>query len=151
MAELKEEQIVIETIKYYKNHNRGIGRYNGCEYLTEDKCMCALGRAMTNDALLNYGKYANDADTLFNNIWLEDEPNNPMNHNQPPANKEVYDQKLFKEEYKGHTREFWTWLQSFHDNHGHWIKYKTKDGNKISTNGKKFVKNRYHNIDLKSL
>lgn len=87
-------EIINETVEYYSHPNRRAqGKYNGCEYITKDGRMCAVGRCLK------------DPDKL---------------RNLSPDADELDLENLLKEEYLGHENEFWYDLQTLHDSSIHW-------------------------------
>ena len=110
-------QILKETFNYYNEDvsRRAINNTNGCDYLTEDGRMCAFGRCEIEHSLDFNGM--GGVHSRFHN---EDEMNDAL-----------------KEEYRGHSMEFWADVQSFHDDFNvlYW------DGEGITPKGLEFYEN----------
>lgn len=145
MKQLTEEEIVVDTVKYYKNNNRGMTLKGGCSYLTEDKCMCAIGRVMTEEGLSKFGDSGEDANGLFREVRVDF-----YNDDEPKFSQEASD-SILKTEYHGHNQRFWENLQSLHDDSANWIRYKSKDGNKLSDKGRSAVKHYFPNVKMRDL
>lgn len=100
------EEIVNETLAYYEEDpRRRAVTLEGCEYLTEDGRMCAVGRCLHGDA---------DARTLKNYascIYRSNAGLPSRSHYRDPL---ILDD-LLKEEYRGHPVAFWDSLQRLHD------------------------------------
>lgn len=96
-------EIMAETFAAYENpENRGLSPMGQCQYLTVDGKMCAVGRCMINPGNKDYvNKYNHDLNhTNTFTIAFEDIENRCQH---------------LKEEYRGHSVEFWTDLQRWHD------------------------------------
>lgn len=145
MKQLTEEEIVVDTVKYYKNNNRGTTPQGGCSYLTETNCMCAIGRVMTEEGLSRFGDSGDDANGLFHEARADfyDDDN-------PKLSQEASD-SILKPEYHGHDQQFWENLQSLHDDSVNWIPYKSKNGNKLSNKGRSAVKHYFPNVKMGDL
>ena len=102
-------EIIKETMKFYSKDvsRRALDDKGGCFYKLGEK-MCAVGRCMNEKAVFNF------------NGSIINYPENIENH--------------LKDEYKGHSINFWTDLQSFHDNPDYW------DINGITKEGKMYYK-----------
>src|SRR5688572_1556530 len=89
-------EIIEETVKYYSEDitRRAITEKGGCDYLTYEGKMCAVGRCMINPQPFYAGV------TILN---LE----SPL-------------ETLLKPEYRGHPIEFWAELQRLHDTRHYW-------------------------------
>lgn len=108
-------EIINETIKYYRTNLRGIkaNTLNSCQYLTEDGAMCAIGRCLINpqEAMdIGIGDVHDFYDESGENL-----------------------DSMLKPEYIGHNYDFWSDLQSFHDDNACWAL--DKKGNKLTTEG----------------
>ncbi len=91
-------QIIDETVKYYSSDPRKRAVTQGlCEYLTSDGRKCAMGRCCRNPGSLLQGTSYD----IFKKYGDET-------------------QKIFFPRYQGHGEEFWSELQSWHDNLGNW-------------------------------
>lgn len=95
-----KKEIIEETKIYYSEDvsrraiNTVCGEESGCEYLTEDGRMCAVGRCFIEEGLFLYG--------TSSSYFLE----------------KMID--YFKDEYKIYDVEFWISLQKFHDESTFW-------------------------------
>lgn len=90
-------EIVEETAAFYTSENRAVragGLYGDatCQYLTEDRRMCAVGRCLID----------------------------PSKINNYPVDDINQLEELLKPEYRGHPIDFWGNLQSFHDTPANW-------------------------------
>jgi hypothetical protein len=97
-------QIIRETIAHYNRKNLSISEYGSCKYLMEDGRMCAVGRCMTETGINRFGKFQGDIHKLISKHHLTDEE---------------FDGYL-KEEYRGHSVNFWKTLQRLHDDDINW-------------------------------
>jgi len=89
---MTKQEIIEETVEYYKNNPFGYNSAGSkCVYYGSNEQMCAVGRCMINPKL--YGDKDLSAFTL-----LEENSDN-----------------ILKEEYRGHSSDFWNHLQAFHD------------------------------------
>ena len=89
-------EILQETYDYYSNPRRRATSETGCEYITVDGRMCAVGRCCENPKLLDELGYGS-IDTA-------------------EAPEEILD--FLKPEYQGHEIGFWESLQDWHDTNG---------------------------------
>lgn len=89
-------EIINETVEYYsKDTKLRASKNGGCYYFQESTGnMCAVGRCANKPREL-------DGDCYFKDLKLLDE-------------------EIFKPEYRGHSKEFWTDLQRFHDLDANW-------------------------------
>lgn len=88
-------EIIEETVKYYsEDTSRRAFNGRGCEYLTKDGRMCAVGRCLSEEGLKKYGLYSG----RFCPLMIE----------------------YMKEEYKISDEFFWKELQHFHDANIYW-------------------------------
>lgn len=102
MSRKTKLEIFNETVEYYSTNpakKRGKGSL-GCQYLTDEGQMCAVGRCCVDPSPDWIGgcDSIRSAKDMRNFIELED---------------------LLKPEYRGHTIRFWQDLQSFHDSSEH--------------------------------
>lgn len=102
---MKKTEIIEETVKFYKNHPRGL-QYSDtennpkCVYFSRDNnSMCAIGRVM-----LDPHKLEGVDETFSDLVW-----------------RDFITQLDLQESYRGHHFSFWQDLQGFHDNSTHWI------------------------------
>ena len=109
MVETKTDKktVILETIEAYADPtNRAMYPHNAgenegtCQYRTLEGKMCAVGRCMTEDALEEYGKCSRSIDGLAFGAGGVD--------------------NLLREEYHGHSVEFWSRLQELHDTDYFW-------------------------------
>lgn len=92
-------EIIDETVKYYSEdlNRRAYVPGNGCQYLTEDGRMCAVGRCLEN--VEEVAKYFN------------------LGHTVDDIHESYLD---FKPQYQGLNKTFWNDLQSLHDPDRYW-------------------------------
>jgi hypothetical protein len=109
-------QIIDETVAYYSEdpiNRRSIGEHKGsqmCLYKGEKGQKCAYSRCWRDDVY------------------------KPEYENQTPVNGRLPSpDELVKDEYKGHSSEFWSQLQHLHDVKSYW----TNTG--LSDEGQKYV------------
>lgn len=96
---LSPVEIIDETVKYYSEDlsRRAYVPGLGCQYLTDDGRMCAVGRCLEN--VKEIAKY-------YNCGYVVDS---------------IHESNLnFKPQYQGLTKDFWTDLQSLHDPDRYW-------------------------------
>lgn len=96
---LSPAEIIDETVKYYSEDpsRRAYVDGLGCQYLTENGRMCAVGRCLEN--VEEVAKY-------YNLGYLVDD---------------IHEAYLkFKPQYQGLNKSFWHDLQSLHDPDSHW-------------------------------
>jgi hypothetical protein len=121
---MTKEEIVLETIEYYKTHPRSVDNFGKCVYKhpTLDT-MCAFGRCMvTNEEI--FSMY--NRKTIYQ--LLE---NLEMTCNDIDL--------LLQEKYWGHDYKFWKNIQSLHDFGSYWEFLKNTSGNELTTLGKEYV------------
>lgn len=100
-----ETEIVLETLRYYGANpaeTRAVNSVGGCEYITPDGRMCAVGRVLSLEGLRKAHGCGDTVEALANRRFNGD-----------------LDSGL-KPEYRGHSLEFWTDLQFLHDDGGRW-------------------------------
>ncbi len=95
------KEIIEETANHYTSANRSASPAGSCFYKREED-MCAVGRCMTDFGIKAFGDYMGTVEELIDE-----------------AAKEPFDYYL-KEEYRGHSEEFWRSLQRMHDNAEYW-------------------------------
>jgi len=111
---MTKQSIIEETAAYYNLGNRSVcPKKGGCLYLNPEGKMCAFGRCMTEEGL---DAYKNSGDYV-RALSVGDS----VDH-------------LLLADYKGHSVEFWTDIQMFHDMENHW----TETG--LSSKGEEFKK-----------
>lgn len=99
MLKLTKQQIIKETAEFYNLNNRGYEPGWGCSYLSSDGRMCAVGRCLVNPAEPDNKKIGDEGVTsLIRKLG----------------------DNIFKPQYRGHDRSFWSDLQEFHDNETNW-------------------------------
>lgn len=102
-------EILEETKNFYtEDPTRRATSDNGCRYLTDDGRMCAVGRCLIPNSQLNVCYLYND------NFKSATEAINVSVNNIKNL------EEILKEEYRGHSKGFWSLLQSFHDREEHW-------------------------------
>lgn len=121
----REKEVLLETINFYNSTNRGFDEDKGmCVYETADGNHCAVGRCMNANGLA-FGKHLVDS-------------------GRPSAVSSVHERShsgidyYLKPEYKGLSIEFWSSLQTLHDNMYCW------DENGLSDLGKKYVSDTFN-------
>lgn len=93
---LSKQQIIEETVEYYKNNPFGYDPnkykgFGGCIYYGPEGQMCAVGRCLIDaSSISNQGVSAYE---LFN----------------------TFGENILQEKYRGHDLAFWQYLQNFHD------------------------------------
>ena len=101
-----KQQILKETLEYYHEDTsrRATNKGGGCEYLTEDGRMCAFGRC---EIQALHAPWSDSSNKLQESVSGRFNDENDMN-------------QTLKEEYRGHSMEFWSDLQHFHDSPNYW-------------------------------
>lgn len=109
-------EIINETVQNYNVNPRAVDSDGGCDYISPEGYMCAVGRCMKNPTPDMYGsvKFLFNKSSTSN---LEDE---------------------LKDDYKGHSIEFWDDLQQLHDLDDYW------DGNTLTDDGKEYYQQIYY-------
>ena len=115
--------IIDETVEYYRTHPRAVDPGGVCVYLNESGDMCAVGRCMENPSTDMIGSVAN----LETNDGIID------------TTDETVVNRLFREEYQGHDLVFWSELQNLHDRNMFW-ESNSAGGADLTQSGIKFVK-----------
>ena len=105
-------EIINIVASHYNLSNRATNHRGQCQYITSDGKMCAVGMCIEDDKIQHL------KGAIMDVIGLNDEWGL---------------QVILKEEYRGHSVDFWTELQALHDIEGHW----TDEG--LSKEGKKEV------------
>jgi hypothetical protein len=99
--------IIKETFDYYNEDPSRRAKVNGrCEYLNSEGNMCAFGRCEINPPISETG----NSDAVDNRFSHEEEMNGAL-----------------KEEYRGHSMEFWEELQDLHDSDFYWLEDKASE------------------------
>ena len=97
-------ELIEETANYYNLNNRGFEEGIGCQYLTPNGKMCAVGRCILKKKLPDFQK-KHDGESIYSIV-------------------EIYDtndfKALLKVKYRNIPDELWDDLQSFHDNSANW-------------------------------
>lgn len=92
-----ENEIIKETVEYYwADPGRRATSSRGCEYLTADGRMCAVGRCMTEETRLR------TPGAIVNVVDLSDYFSSSLDD-------------MLQPEYRGHPVHFWALLQNLHD------------------------------------
>lgn len=98
-------EIINETVQFYNSDpSRRAIEQNTCKYLADNGNKCALGRCFTEDAIAKLGNYQGSVTTLVYDLNLQEEDF----------------QLLLKEEYRGHSINFWSNIQKYHDHYYFW-------------------------------
>lgn len=99
-----KHEIIDETAAYYNLNNRSIKSDGGnyCLYNGPNGKKCAFARMCADDIILTEGK--NAANMLGWEGYHDKKPLNSMG-----------DQGVLKEEYRGHSMEFYNAIQGLHD------------------------------------
>lgn len=126
---MTEKEIIEETIEEYSDpNNRALYFKQGgpqdatCRYITSDGKKCAVGRCLTKEGLNRVRKCSRKVKAVFG----------------------IHYDNYLKEQYRGHSLDFWTKLQDLHDTHQYW----SEEG--ITEKGVKFVEEKFR-IKLKDL
>jgi hypothetical protein len=120
---MTELEIIEETVQYYNEDvSRRAYLHGMCTYYNEHRNMCAVGRCLIDPEGFQKRATATDFGSIA--ILVNDFSINL--------------EESLKDEYKGHSLEFWEDLQSLHDYSNHW------DSNGITEEGITYVE------DLKS-
>jgi hypothetical protein len=103
-------QIVEETVEFYQNNPRSIGRGKSCSYLTDDGRQCAFSRCCTDEGVKKLQE----------------------------GTRVVYEYlDYLKPEYQGYNLFFWVNIQRLHDNNNFWKE--SGDKNILTTDGIDYV------------
>ncbi len=104
MKQLTKIEIIKETAEFYNSENRGYDYIkDNCMYITNDGKKCAIGRCLNTKGI----QAIKNIQTKSFIILF-------------PTN-EILDSYL-KPKYRGHIKDFWLTLQSFHDTDEFWDK-----------------------------
>ena len=95
MVQKTKVEIIEETANFYNLTNRAVADDGNCVYKTADGKMCAVGRCLMDDFVIDSNAQYSVCD-LFND-------------------NDDDDSIFLKEEYRGHSEDFWSGLQCFHD------------------------------------
>lgn len=109
-------EILDETVAYYSEDlsRRGINSEGLCVYEAEGR-YCAVGRCLIDPKKFQEAiKNAGSATAI---IYLKE--------------KNLFNDSMFKEEYRGHPIKFWRNLQTLHDTKEFWVKGGLSDNNQI--------------------
>ena len=96
-------EIINMVANHYNENNRSIGN-GGCWYARDGK-MCAVGMCMTDEAIYWFGSFGGDINELSNKLLIQESKSLDT---------------IFKDEYKGHSLDFWKELQDLHDDSFLW-------------------------------
>lgn len=118
MKKITNEELLDETIEYYKTHPRAMNENGTCQYLTNEGNMCAIGRCLTK-------KGFQDVNIIDNKGYVV---NGSLNLKTL--------RPLLKSKYKKIT--FWEDLQYLHDRDLLWSPNET-GGNDLSSVGLGYV------------
>ena len=113
---LNIQQIVDETVDYYKDKTRSYGVNGDCSYNGMDT-HCAVGRCL----LTKYKEMGQDLPANESGVecLIEEFVPNTLN---PEYNWNGYElDNLIEEKYRGQHISFWRELQSLHDDMGYWM------------------------------
>ena len=96
-----KQQILKETLEYYHEDTsrRATNKGGGCEYLTDDGRMCAFGRCEVNPQ--------NAETDPFGKNPLNQSVGKRFEHDEYQMNQSL------KDEYRGHSMDFWVNVQDF--------------------------------------
>ena len=97
---MTKQEIIKETAEFYNLANRGTNVNMACSYLTDDGRCCAVGRCIIPEKLQDF---------------TTDSENGPVSQIGS-----YYLNDNLMEQYRGHTLEFWSVLQRFHDREANW-------------------------------
>jgi len=115
---MKAIDIINETVEYYKTNPRGKSDNSaGCDYLTPEGYMCAVGRCLKKKVRNSLTDFYGDAEAL-----MEEKGRSSLD-------------SLLLNKYKNHSTLFWMDLQFLHDAGNFWDKNNV-DGNNLTERGK---------------
>ncbi len=116
-----ELDIINETVEFYSTdtNRRAITKKGNCEYLTSDGRKCAVGRCF-------------DENKMNKDIYEIIKEVIPI---KMATKSSITLDNLLKDEYKGHSTEFWSKLQLLHDVSQNWIE------NGLSKYGHEYLNN----------
>jgi hypothetical protein len=102
---LTKQEILDETVEYYRTHPRGLNTDGECVYCAgsgadPEAPRCAVGRCMKPEALDIWGGWKGNASSLDEKLWL--------------AGGGTLDNILLPQ-HRGHRNTFWCDLQILHD------------------------------------
>lgn len=99
MKQLTKLEIIEETVKYYSEdvNRRAMNKEGGCMYKNNEGEMCAVGRCLIDAE--EFARFEGWVDALDIEFNLE---------------------SILKDQYTGHTIDFWKDLQDLHDNPMNW-------------------------------
>ena len=121
VIQLSIEQIIDETVEYYKSNPRGKYGHSSV-YKNSDGAMCAVGRCFTDEAI---GLVIKDNLNTSSVVTLS--THYPLND-------------LFKPQYKHKDINFWRKLQVLHDTPQYFkLNNEANKGYKLSDAGEKYV------------
>jgi len=102
---MTKQAIIEETAAFYNSGNRGQTSI-GYIYVNKYGNKCGVGRCMTDDGIAVFGGFGDDVIELEKKV------------------KDSYSglDDILKEEYRGHSVDFWADIQGFHDNSENWDK-----------------------------
>ncbi len=131
------EELVRETVEYYKDHERGVnrdanGKVTGCVYVSKTMNMCAVGRCFNGSGLDELGDHSGSVG----------EARNEVNSSNENYSLEFFSDYL-KPEYQDVSIDVFEALQIFHDEETNWTKYKSRKGYYLSVTGKKYVQDKF--------
>jgi hypothetical protein len=99
-----KREIIKETSTFYNSCNRASDENGTCVYINrETNAMCAVGRCMTEEAIKKYGSFEGTAFRFDEYLKIH------------ITGSIIGLDAVLKEEYQGHSYEFWGDLQKLHD------------------------------------
>ncbi len=97
---MTKQQIILETVEFYKNNPRSMGKNNSCLYLGPNGEKCAFSRCCTQKSITNILVKENDTPLAFmRDINVDD---------------------ILLKKYQGHDKSFWHEVQAIHDAKEFW-------------------------------
>lgn len=122
MEKLTASEIIIETVKHYRNNPRAVTKHGGCFYQQDasdpDSPKCAVGRCMTPASLDEWGAIDGELDVLLGHTCCELD-------------------EILSTRYHGQPFEFWNALQQLHDRRANWAR--SEGATPLSAQGRRYV------------
>lgn len=127
MTTLTKLEIIEETYRFYNadtskraaKPRQGSDSRTVCEYLNSDGNKCAFGRVMTDEAIEQFGNHGGPVSDLIDERF-DDEHEDMICTNDLDSERQYYIDQIVKPQYQGHSVEFWSDLQTFHDTDLFW-------------------------------
>lgn len=113
----KKAEIVDYVVDYFKTHPRATDAISGCMYQNKEGNRCAHSICLSDEGLDKILRYGDNSGSNAGDVISRLTDN------------------IHKEEFRGHSSEFWDAIQSLHDNDSNWVLI--EGGNKLSAKGVK--------------